>query len=162
MIRDPLLIAALIAATTALAFWLDHRFAVLSKIGAALIAIFLGALLANLGIVPQDSPVYSTIEGPVVSLAIVYLLLSVRLGDLKNAGPMMVALFALASIGTALEAGRYLHRYLHGRQPQLRSRGPGAGIAGAYLRRRRRSGRRNHGAMAGHSAHGPRAAGAAG
>jgi uncharacterized membrane protein len=94
----------LIAATTALAFWLDHRFAVLSKIGAALIAIFLGALLANLGIVPQDSPVYSTIEGPVVSLAIVYLLLSVRLGDLKNAGPMMVALFALASIGTALGA----------------------------------------------------------
>jgi uncharacterized membrane protein len=104
VIHDPLLIAALIAGTTALAFWLDHRYAVASKVGAALLAIFLGAVLSNTGILPQDSTVYSIIEGPVVSLAIVYLLLSVRLADLKQAGPMMVALFLLASVGTALGA----------------------------------------------------------
>ncbi|NIN71266.1 MAG: DUF819 family protein [Gemmatimonadetes bacterium] len=104
MIHDPLLVAALIAGTTALAFWLDHRFAALSKVGAALMALFLGAVLSNVGLVPQESPVYGVIEGPVVSLAIVYLLLSVRLADLKVAGPKMAALFVVASAGTALGA----------------------------------------------------------
>jgi uncharacterized membrane protein len=104
LIRDPLLIAALIAGTTALAFWLDHRFAALSKVGAALMALFLGAVLSNVGLVPQESSVYGVIEGPVVSLAVVYLLLSVRLADLKVAGPKMAALFIVASAGTALGA----------------------------------------------------------
>ncbi len=104
MIHDPLLVAALIAGTTALAFWLDHRFATLSKVGAALMALFFGAVISNIGLVPQESPVYGVIEGPVVSLAIVYLLLSVRLADLKHAGPMVVALFVVASFGTALGA----------------------------------------------------------
>ncbi|UCC72217.1 MAG: DUF819 family protein [Gemmatimonadota bacterium] len=104
MIHDPLLVAALIAGTTALAFWLDHRFAALSKVGAALMALFLGAVLSNSGFVPQESPVYGVIEGPVVALAIVYLLLSVRLADLKLAGPKMAALFVVASVGTALGA----------------------------------------------------------
>ncbi|MGD2152767.1 MAG: DUF819 family protein, partial [Gemmatimonadales bacterium] len=104
MIHDPLLVAALIAGTTALAFWLDHRFAALSKVGAALMALFLGAVLSNVGLVPQESSVYGVIEGPVVSLAIVYLLLSVRLADLKLAGPRMAGLFVVASVGTALGA----------------------------------------------------------
>jgi uncharacterized membrane protein len=104
LIHDPLLVAALIAGTTALAFWLDHRFAALSKVGAALMALFLGAVLSNVGLVPQESSVYGVIEGPVVSLAIVYLLLSVRLADLKLAGPRMAGLFVVASVGTALGA----------------------------------------------------------
>jgi uncharacterized membrane protein len=104
LIHDPLLVAALIAGTTALAFWLDHRFAALSKVGAALMALFLGAVLSNVGLAPQESSVYGVIEGPVISLAIVYLLLSVRLADLKHAGPMMLALFVVASVGTALGA----------------------------------------------------------
>lgn len=102
MIRDPLAIAALIAGATALAFWLDHRFDTLSKVGASLLVIIFGALLANTGIVPARSPVYRGIEGPVTSLAIVYLLLEVRLADLRRAGPMMLVLFVVAAAGTAL------------------------------------------------------------
>ncbi len=104
MISDPLAIAALIAGITALAFWLDHRFDALSKIGASLMVIILGAVISNLGIVPHDSPVYRSIEGPVTSLAIVYLLLNVRLADLKQAGPTMLGLFVLGGLGTALGA----------------------------------------------------------
>jgi uncharacterized membrane protein len=102
--QDPLTIAALIAGATALAFWLDHRVPLASKLGASLLAIMLGAVLSNTGIVPHDSPVYRGIEGPVTSLAIVYLLLGVRLADLKQAGPMMLGLFLVASVGTALGA----------------------------------------------------------
>lgn len=104
MIDDPLTIAALIAGVTALAFWLDHRFPPLSKVGASLLVIIFGAILSNAGIVPHQSPVYRGIEGPVTSLAIVYLLLGVGLGDLKDAGPQMLVLFLVASAGTALGA----------------------------------------------------------
>jgi uncharacterized membrane protein len=104
LIRDPLSIAALIAGVTALAFWLDHRFLPLSKVGASLMVIIFGAVLSNSGLVPHESLVYRGIEGPVTSLAIVYLLLGVRLADLRQAGPMMLGLFFVASLGTALGA----------------------------------------------------------
>ena len=104
MITDPLTIAALIAAITALSFWLDFRFTRLSKVGASLLVIIFGALLSNLGIVPRDSPIYGAVEGPVTSLAIVFLLLSVGLSDLKDAGPKMLGVFLLAALGTALGA----------------------------------------------------------
>ncbi len=104
MIRDPLAIATLIAGVTALAFWLDQRVALRSRVGASLLVIIFGAVLSNTGIVPHQSPVYRGIEGPVTSLAIVYLLLEVRLSDLRRAGPMMLVLFVVASAGTALGA----------------------------------------------------------
>jgi len=93
LFQDPLTIAALIAGATALAFWLDRSFPVTAKLGASMLVIIFGALLSNSGLVPHDSPVYRGIEGPVTSLAIVYLLLGVRLGDLKQAGPMMFLMF---------------------------------------------------------------------
>lgn len=104
MIRDPLTLAALLIATTALAFWLDRRFPFFSRIGAALLVIIFGAVLSNLGIVPRASPVYDTIEGPVLSLAIVFLLFSVSLADLRQAGPQMLGAFALGAAGTAVAA----------------------------------------------------------
>ena len=104
MINDPLSIAALIAGATALAFWLDHKVPLASKVGASLLAIVIGAVLSNSGIVPNESAVYRGIEGPVTSLAIIYLLLGVRLADLRQAGPRMLGLFLIASLGTALGA----------------------------------------------------------
>lgn len=104
MIRDPLALTACLIAVVTLAFALDRRFAALSRLGAALIGIMLGALLANLGIVPRASPVYDAIEGPVLSLAIVFLLLAVNLGELKAIGPSMLAAFALGALGTMIGA----------------------------------------------------------
>jgi uncharacterized membrane protein len=104
LLQDPLTITALITGVTALAFWLDRRHPFFAKIGAAMLVIIFGAVLSNTGLVPHDSPVYRQIEGPVTSLAIVYLLLGVRLVDLKDAGPMMLAMFLVASAGTALGA----------------------------------------------------------
>jgi uncharacterized membrane protein len=104
LVRDPLTIAAIIAGVTALAFWLDRRFAPASKVGASLLVIIFGAVLSNTGLVPHDSPVYHAIEGPITSLAIFYLLLGVALADLKGVGPAMLGLFLVASLGTALGA----------------------------------------------------------
>jgi uncharacterized membrane protein len=104
VIDGPLLLAAVIAAATALAFILDQRVRWLSKVGASLMALIFGAILSNAGLVPSTSPVYSVIEGPVTSLAIAWLLLAVNLSDLRVAGPRMIGAFALAACGTALGA----------------------------------------------------------
>jgi len=104
VVTSPLLLTAIIAGATALAFILDHRVRWLSKVGASLLALILGAILSNAGLVPSSSPVYSVIEGPMTSLAIAWLLLAVNLSDLKVAGPRMVGAFLLAGLGTALGA----------------------------------------------------------
>lgn len=104
MIESPLYLITLIAAATALAFLLDRLVPFLSKVGASLLALVLGAVLSNTGLVPAASPVYDAISGPVTSLAIAWLLLAVHLGDLKLAGPRMLGAFALAGFGTAVGA----------------------------------------------------------
>jgi uncharacterized membrane protein len=104
VIGDPLALAAAIAALAGLAFWLDYRVPALAKVGASLLAILFGAILSNAGAVPRESPVYDAIAGPVTSLAIAWLLLSVNLGDLRRVGPRMLGAFGLAVLGTVAGA----------------------------------------------------------
>lgn len=104
MIRDPLTLAGLIATITAFSLWLEYRFAPLSKIGASLIAIIIGATLSNAGLVPATSQAYDAITGPVTFLAIAWLLLAVDLSDIRRAGPRMIGAFLLAMAGTAAGA----------------------------------------------------------
>lgn len=104
MIESPLALATVIAAATALAFWLDYRFASLGKVGASMLAIVFGAILSNAGLVPVGSVVYDIVIGPVTSVSIAWLLLSVDLRDLVKAGPRMMGAFAVAVTGTILGA----------------------------------------------------------
>lgn len=104
MITSPLALSAAVALATALAFWLDRHVEWLSRLGASLMAIVFGAVLSNLGLVPAESPVYGIVTGPVTSLAIVWLLLAVHVGDLRRAGLPMLGGFGLALIGTAAGA----------------------------------------------------------
>ena len=104
MIESPLALATVIAASTALAFWLDYRFPALGKLGASMMAIIFGAVLSNLNIVPVDSIVYDVVLGPVTSVSIAWLLLSVDLRDLAKAGPRITGAFLVAVTGTVLGA----------------------------------------------------------
>ena len=104
VITSPLALATVIAASTALAFWLDYRFPALGKVGASMMAIIFGAILSNLRLVPVESPVYDAVLGPVTSVSIAWLLLSVDLRDLAKAGPRMTGAFAVAVVGTMLGA----------------------------------------------------------
>lgn len=104
MITTSLALTALVAAVAALAFLLDRAVPALSKLGASLLCIILGAVLSNTGMVPVSSPVYDAIGGPVTSLAIAWLLLAVNLADVRRAGPRMLGAFGLACVGTATGA----------------------------------------------------------
>ncbi len=100
MIASPLALVAVLAGATALAFWLDARVEAAGKVGASMLAILFGAVLSNLGLVPATSEVYDVVMGPVTSLSIAWLLLSVDLRDLRRAGPAVTAAFALGVAGT--------------------------------------------------------------
>ncbi|MDP2955065.1 MAG: DUF819 family protein [Longimicrobiales bacterium] len=104
MITSALPLTALITALAALAFILDKKVPAFSKLGASLLTLIFGAAVSNAGLVPVTSPVYDAIAGPVTSLAIAWLLLSVNLSDVKKAGPRMLGAFTLAIVGTSLGA----------------------------------------------------------
>jgi uncharacterized membrane protein len=104
VISDPALLTAVIAALTALAFWLDLRFRWARTVGATMLVILFGAIVSNLGLVPFTSPVYDVMTGPVTSLAIVWLLFAVDVRDLRDAGPSMLAAFLIAVVATAAGA----------------------------------------------------------
>jgi len=104
MIETPLALVTIIATATALAFWLDYRVPALGKVGASMLALIFGAILSNTGLVPARAGVYDAVFGPVTSVAIAWLLLSVNLRDLRKAGPRMVGAFGVAVAGTVLGA----------------------------------------------------------
>ncbi len=104
MISSPLALAAVIAGVTWLGFFLERRVPALSRVGASLLILAMGAIISNAGLAPVKSPVYDAVVGPVTSLAIVWLLLSVHLGDLRRAGGRMLGAFALSCLGTLVGA----------------------------------------------------------
>lgn len=104
MISAALPLTTLIVALAALAFVLERRVPAVAKVGASLLTLVFGAVVSNAGLVPATSPVYDNIAGPVTSLAIAWLLLSVNLGDVKRVGPRIFAAFGLGLAGTAAGA----------------------------------------------------------
>lgn len=105
MTDTPLALIATIAGVVVLAMWLERRRVPgLWKLGATLLAIAIGGVLSNAGLVPPASPTYQAITGTATDLAIVWLLLAVNLADLRKAGGAMLVAFGIAVVGTALGA----------------------------------------------------------
>ena len=104
MITDPLALLVVLAAVVTVALWLAQRYRALRALGAALLGILMAMLLSNLGIIPGTSPTYDLLHGPVVSVGIALILLSVDIRSVMSAGPMMLAAFAIGAIGTATGA----------------------------------------------------------
>lgn len=103
--RDPLFILTVLLLLIVAAELLSRRSG-FRHVGAALIVILLGAIAANLGIIPAGStpeapvPVYDAIFAVVAPVAIFWLLLAVNLRDLLAVGLPLLALFLLGSAGT--------------------------------------------------------------
>ncbi len=101
---DSLFILAALAAIVAGAEWLT-RFPVARAVGGALLAIVLGALASNLGLLPNPSQgvqAYSATITHAASLSIFLMLLEVRLSALRQAGAAMLGAFALGAAGTLI------------------------------------------------------------
>ena len=104
MIQNPIYILAILCGLIFASEWLTKN-TILKHISGPLLVIILGAILANLGLIPSASnasPVYDSIFRYVAPASIFYLLLGVNLKQLKKAGLPMLMAFVLGSAGTAL------------------------------------------------------------
>ena len=78
-----------------------------SHVGSVLIVIIAAAILANLGLIPSSQnspPLYDDIFRYAAPLGIFFLLLEVKLKDLKFAGLPMISMFLIGSTATAAGA----------------------------------------------------------
>ncbi|WP_089357746.1 DUF819 family protein [Ekhidna lutea] len=104
MIEQPLYILAVLFFLIFLSEYLcKHTF--LKHISSSLLVIILGAIVANLELIPSASdatPVYDAIFQYVAPASIFFLLLGVNLKQLKKAGLPMLIAFVLGSAGTMI------------------------------------------------------------
>ncbi len=104
MTENPIFILAVLFGLIFASEWLcKHTF--LKYISSSLLVIVLGAIVANLNLIPSasdSSPVYDTIFKYVAPASIFFLLLGVNLKQLRKAGLPMLIAFILGSVGTML------------------------------------------------------------
>ncbi len=105
-VTEPLYVASVLALLVALSEWLCRR-RYFRHLGSALVVILAAAVLANVGLLPSSHnapPLYDGIFGYIAPLAIFFLLLDVRLRDLRRAGMPMLLMFALGAGATIVGA----------------------------------------------------------
>ena len=104
MEENPIAVLAVLLAVVALADWLGRRPG-FRHAGAAVMAIVLGAVLANAGVLPvahEGVTAYDMVFALVTPAAIFLVLLEANLRALRLAGPRMLLAFALGAVGTVL------------------------------------------------------------
>jgi len=104
MIQEPIYILTVLFTLIFVSEWLTKN-TILRKISGPLLAIILGAVFANFGVIPSASnasPLYDGIFHYIAPLSIFYLLLGVQLKELRKAGLPMLIAFCVGSIGTVL------------------------------------------------------------
>jgi uncharacterized membrane protein len=104
VIQDPLAHFLALAAVVHLALYLEARSHVCKSLGAGLVAILLGMVLSNSGVIPGESYAYEFLRGSGVGAGVVLILMSVDVRSVRQAGPRMLAAFGLGALGTVVGA----------------------------------------------------------
>jgi uncharacterized membrane protein len=129
-ISEPLYVATILCLLVAFAEWLSRR-KFFSYLGSALIVILAAAVLANVGLLPssRNAPaLYDGIFNYIAPLAIFFLLLDVKLRDLRQAGWPMLLMFSLGAIATMIGV-LVSYRLI---APQHHGVGKGFAVAGMF------------------------------
>lgn len=106
LISNPLYVAGALLLLIVISEWLAQK-KFLRHLGSALIVIILAAILANIHVIPssqQPPPLYDQVFRYVAPLGIFFLLLDVKLKNLRYAGVPMLATFLLGSLCTMVGA----------------------------------------------------------
>ncbi|MBO8177069.1 MAG: DUF819 family protein [Bacillus sp. (in: Bacteria)] len=97
---DTLTLWGIIAVWASVSIYLEQRYRWASKISGAIIALIGAIILSNTGIITTESPVYDSIWGIIVPLAIPLLLFHVNIGKIWRESGKLLIIFLLCSIGT--------------------------------------------------------------
>ena len=116
--EDHWALLALLAASVALAIWLEQKYVWASKVSGAIIALLIALAASNLSIIPTNCPLYDEIIwGYAVPLGIPLLLLQCNMKKIWRETGRMMAIFLIGSAGTvtgAFLAYGLLHPYIPG------------------------------------------------
>ncbi len=105
-IQEPVYIVTILLLLIVFSEWLAE-FKFFKHIGSVLIIIIAAAILANVGLIPSSynaPPLYDGIFGYAAPLGIFFLLLEVKLKDLKFAGFPMLLMFLIGAAATTFAA----------------------------------------------------------
>ncbi len=106
MLRDPLLVVALMLAVVAFARWLEERYEVVRKISSAVVCTMLGIVLANVGVIEHDGPAHGAVYTFAIPYAIVLVIMGTHMKELAHAGkPLLIAY--LAACGGSFAGGAF-------------------------------------------------------
>jgi len=103
-LTNPVYVTAVLLLLVVFSEWLGQK-KYFHYLGASLIVIIATAILANIKLLPSSqnpSPLYDGIFGYAAPLAIFFLLLDVRLKDLRAAGLPMIVLFLIGAVATVI------------------------------------------------------------
>lgn len=104
MANNPLFVLAILCSLIACSEFLC-RYTILKHLSSSLLVIILGAIFANLGIIPTASnapPLYDSIFTYIAPASIFFLLLGVNLEHIKKAGAPMLITFFVGAAGTMI------------------------------------------------------------
>ncbi|QHS21874.1 DUF819 domain-containing protein [Virgibacillus sp. MSP4-1] len=101
---DVWILWAFLAGWAAVSIYLEQKYAWASKVSGAIIALVGAMLLANLNVIPIESPVYDTVWSYVVPLAIPLLLFQSNLLRIWKESRRLLFMFFLSAIGTVAGA----------------------------------------------------------
>jgi uncharacterized membrane protein len=104
MISDPRAILFVLSLVVVVAILLEKHVAICRSLSAALVALLLGMVLSNVGLIPGESPTYDFLMDTGVSVAIALILFNVNVRSVLEAGPRMLAAFGIGAAGTAAGA----------------------------------------------------------
>ena len=89
--------------SVALSIWLEQKYAWASKVSGAILALIMAMVMANLGIIPTNCPLYDDVVwGIVVPMGIPLLLLQCNLSKVWSQTGKMLVVFLIGAVGTML------------------------------------------------------------
>lgn len=131
MINNPFHILVVFLGLISITLTLVSKSRIAKIFSPVIIILFFSALLANLKIIPTESPLYGNLLSYAVPFAVCLILMHVRLADIKRTALPILKAFAVASMGSmigCLTAGLLLAANLNALLP-----GQGWKLTGPYI-----------------------------
>ncbi|MED0654704.1 DUF819 family protein [Anoxybacillus geothermalis] len=101
---DTWILWAILVGWAAISIYLEQKYQWAAKISGAIIALVGAMILANLNIIPTESPVYDTVWSYVIPLAIPLLLFQTNIMKIWRESGRLVVIFLISSVGTVAGA----------------------------------------------------------
>jgi len=121
---------AIIIIGVAISIYLEQTYRWAARVSGPLLALGIAMILANMGVVPESSPVYDVVYSQIVPLAIPLLLFKANIFSILRSSKSLFLSFHIAAVGTIM--GAIAAVLVMGRQMEYAAESAGI-MAGSYI-----------------------------